>query len=180
MIFVTGVGKETKTLEEKKLPPPNPEVGDRRRLLDAMMRIPSQFVKPIEDLLKKLDDLLINSPSEVERMERLQREVEEVLEAVRSWEERGRKYVTQVVDVRGVPRKSSSIVTYEKIIGNKILPFLRSYLQRKKPGFKVTDLLAFGKPNFVRVHEEMVIECNTNVGKTTAIKRQVLDCWTVL
>ena len=178
-----GEGLETVGCQkEKKLPPPNPAVGDRKRLLADLKAIPQQFVKPVKDLLEKLDNLLIESPSEVARMERLQFEVEEVLDAVRSHakENDGDQYITEVIDVIGAPKDSSSIVTYEKIIGNKILPFLRSHLQDKKPGFKVTDLLAFGKENFTRVHEEMVIDCNANVGKTSAVKKVVLVCWTVL
>ena len=183
LIFITFTGERQESFnKEEKLAPPNPKVGDRRRLLEEMKFIPTQFVKPIGDLLKELDNLLINSPSEVARSERLLCEVEEVLDAVRFWEKErgGNKYLTPVIDVMGSPKTSSSIITYERMIGNKILPFLRSHLQGQKPGFKVTDLLAFGKTNFVRVYEEMVIECNANVGKTTAIKRQVLDCWTVL
>ena len=165
-----------------RIAPPNPGVGDRKKLLHELKLIPSQFVKPIEDLLNALDDLLINSPSEVARMERFESEVQEVMAAVRTWDKErgGTKYDAEIIDVMGVPKKSSNAINYDKFVGNKILPFLRSYLQEKKPGFRVTDLLAFGKPNFVRVHEEMVIECNANVGKTSAVKRQVLVGWTAL
>jgi hypothetical protein len=175
-IFLISLGEEHDTVgseEAKQLAPPNPAVGDRKRLKEHLNSIPSQFVKPVEDLINKVDDLLINSPSEVARMEKLQSEVEAVLDVVRSYTKhtKGNSYMTEVIDVIGLPKESSSIFTYEKIIGNKILPFLRSYLQDKKPGFKVTDLIAFGKDNFTRVHEEMVIECNHNVGKTAAVKK---------
>ena len=182
-VIFLGEGRETVDSQEaKQLAPPNPAVGDRKKLLENLRSVSSQFVERVEDLVKKVDDLLINSPSEVVRMEKLQSEVEEVLDVVRSYTKhtKGNPYMTEVIDVIGLPKESSSIFTYEKIIGNKILPFLRSYLQDKRPGFKVTDLLAFGKENFTRVHEEMVIECNHRVGKTAAVKKVVLDCWTVL
>ena len=183
--LVIFLGTERETVDSQKakqLAPPNSAVGDRKKLLQDLKGIPRQFVTPVKDLLEKLDNLLIQSPSEVARMEKLQSEVEQVLDAVRSYtkHKKGIQYMTEVIDVIGAPKDPSSIFTYEKIIGNKILPFLRSHLQDKRPGFKVTDLLAFGKENFTRVHEEMVIECNHNVGKTAAVKKIVLDCWTVL
>ena len=82
---------------------------------------------------------------------------------------KGQQCVVDVVDVIGAPKDSSSIVTYERNIGRKILPFLRGHVTSKKPDFKVTDLITFGSPSFTTIQEEMVIECNKRVGKTSAV-----------
>ena len=165
-----------------QLAAPNPAVGDRKRLMEELTRMPRQFVQPVIQLVEKLDDLFGQSPSTVAEMERLEAEAEVILDVVRAYARtgKGRQYETAVIDVIGAPKSPSTIVTNEKNIGNKILPWLRSYLQEKKPGFKVTDLIAFGRPNFTRLQEEMVLECNNNVGKTSATKRGVLVSWTVL
>ena len=163
-----------------KLAAPNPAVGDRKRLLQEMRKLPKQFVEPVEQLRKKLDDLYVQSPSAVAELESLEEDAEVVLDVVRKHAKGKQKWQTVVTDMVGGPKDSSSIVTNEKNIGNKILPWLRSYLAEKKPGFRVTDLLAFGRPNFTRLREEMVVECNNNVGKTTATKRGILVSWSAL
>ena len=183
MFIYTGEGgKSSDSRKKMTLDRPNKAVGDRKRLLQEMKKLPKQYEKPVTELIEKLDDLLVEGPSAMEEMEALEADVEVVLEAVRRYAkgEKGTVYDTPVIDVMGAPKDSSSIVTYEKMIGNKILPFLRSHLQEKRPGFRVTDLLAFGKPNFTRVHEDMVLECNRNVGKTSSTKRGILANWTVL
>ena len=150
--------------------------------MEEMKKMPRQFVPRVKNLLEKLDDLYVQSPSAVAEMERLEAEAEVMLNIVRKFAKtgKGRQYETAVLDIVGAPKDSSTIVTNEKNIGHKILPWLRSYLQEKKPGFKVTDLIAFGRPNFTRLQEEMVLECNNNVGKTTATKKSVLVSWTAL
>ena len=144
--------------------------------------MPRQFVEPVKELVKKLDELYVKSPSALADMERLEADAEVILDVVRKYAKsgKGRQYETAVTDIIGAPKKPSTIVTHLKNIGNKILPWLRSYLADKKPGFKVTNLIAFGRPNFIRLQEEMVLECNNNVGKTTATKRGVLVSWAAL
>ena len=164
-----------------QLAAPNPAIGDRKRLMEEMRKMPKQFVLPVKQVLKKLDDLYVQSPSAIAQMESLEEDAEVILDVVRKHSMgKGRQYETAVTDIIGAPKNPSTIVTDEKNIGNKILPWLRSYLAEKKPGFKVTDLIAFGRPNFVRLHEVMVVDCNNNVGRTTATKRSVLVSWTVL
>ena len=136
----------------------------------------------MRELIERLDQILVDGPRDVKEMELREREIEEVMVCVRKYVSglEGRHFDAEVVDVIGAPGESSSIVTIERYIANKILPYLRSHLQKNNPGFKVTDLVAFGKPNFVRLHESHAVECNMKVGKTSAIKRGVLSNWTIL
>ena len=165
----------------KKLAPPDPAMGDRKKLLENLQLGPSQFIMPVEELLKKLDNLLIESPSVLDEMASQEEEVDQVLKIVRAWASgrEGKRYDAAVIDVSGEPSDSSSIVTYERVL-RKILPFLRSHIQARTPTFKLTDLIGFGSPGFTLLQEEMVIECNHKVGKTTAVKKGNLIGWTAL
>ena len=175
-------GEQPQDIESQKLAPVNPALGDRKKLNEKLRMVPKQFVKRVDELVGRMDNLYTESPSVVAEMQRLEAEVENVLDVVRSWAkgEKGLVYMVPVIDVIGAPKDPSTIITHEKNIGNKILPWLRSHLQETKPGFKVTDLLAFGSPNFVRLQEKMVLECNRAVGKTSAVKKSVLASWAVL
>ena len=175
-----GSRDEGSTNSEKQLDAPDPTVGERKRLLSELNRMPLQFSDRIRDLLKKLDTVLIESPLTEEEMKRLSCEVEEVLEVMRRWCNKELKWRTNIEELIGGPKDASTAESYFKCVARKIVPFLRGYFLDRSPGFKVTNIVAFGKPEFVRINEEIVEECNATVGETAATKRIIMASWIAL
>ena len=67
----------------KRLPAPNPAFGERKKLLNDLDRMPLQFAERIKDLLKKLDNILIESPQIEEQLRRLEVEVGKILDVMK-------------------------------------------------------------------------------------------------
>ena len=105
-----------------------------------------------------------------------------ILDCVKAWakKRKGGAYRTEATEQFGVGREPSSINVYLSIIGRKILPFIRHHCFADNENFKVTDLIAFGTKRWQRLKEVMVIECNKEVGDSPALKKAILNCWSVL
>ena len=163
----------------KRLPAPNPAFGERKKLLNDLDRMPLQFAERIKDLLKKLDNILIESPQIEEQLRRLEVEVGKILDVMKAYDkkETGSKWKTKLEDEVGGPKDPSTGESYEQCVAGKIIPFLRGYFLDRNPRFKITNIIEFGKPQFVRISEDIVEECNSTVGDTVATKRQVLSVW---
>ena len=164
------------------LTPPKPDIGDRMRLLSTLKELDQQEKARIQCLIDDLDEIYVKTPSDIKEMEKLEHDIEQILVVVRRWakKKKGFNYRTDATERFGAPRESSSVDTYVKMIGNKILPFLRYHSFSEIQDFAVTDLLAFGTPKFARIHEHMVIACNQDVGNTAALKKVLLHSWQVL
>ena len=101
---------------------------------------------------------------------------------MRAWAKRrkGGDYRLEEFDRLGVGRQPSSLQTYVSIIGKKILPFIRHHCFGDNDNFSITDLIAFGTDRWRRLTEAMVIEMNKEVGDSPALKKAILNCWSVL
>ena len=169
-----------RTRQEVAPPPPNPNFGDRKRLLESLSKIHESFAQVVRNLMRQLDDLLANSAEDLDVMKKQKADIETILECVRQWAKKVNKYKTSLTDKVMPSKDSSSIQTWESQISRKVLPFLRHCLMQERPDFNITDIIAFESDRFVFITEDMVIECNEKVGTTAATKRSVLEGWSVL
>ena len=131
-------------------------------------------------LVNALDNILIESYIESAQILSFENDVKVIMDLVEAWERSGDKWNTGIETLMGfdLPKESSSEYTYSFLIKRKILPFLRRYLLKKDPPSRLTDIIAFGQPNFLRIKEEMVQDCNITVGSTVGVKKNVLVAWT--
>ena len=164
---------------EHQFKAPNPNVGDRKKVLRQIVLMPTSCQARLNMLLASLDKTYVNIPCSVKEMEAAEGDIETFLRVVDNYVKRskGEIYSTAATDMMGSTRDTSSIEIYRKIIGNKILPFLRYYCYPNRNDFNIMDLLAFGQPTFERIEEDMVVECNTMVGNSASLKRVILNCW---
>ena len=156
--------------------------GDRKTLLSFLPHLSPQFESKIRDLLKDLDSLFVNSPATIRMMEESQRNIQLMLDLVSRWAKKGKggSFRTKALDQLGIGREPSSLQVYLSMIGKKILPFIRHHCFGHNDDFKVTDLVAFGSERWKRLTEQMVIDCNQEVGHSPALKKAILLCWSVL
>ena len=169
--------------EERKrqeVAPPNPNFGDRKRILESLTKIHGSFAQVVRNLMRQLDDLLANCAEDLETMRKYKAEIETVVECVRKWAQKTNKFKTSLTDKLMPAKDSSSIQTWENQISRKVLPFIRHCLMQERPDFNITDIIAFESDRFVYITEEIVIECNEKVGSSAATKRSVLEGWSVL
>ena len=117
-----------------------------------------------------------------EEYEKFELEKEPVFEMVKQWKtkSKGKNWRTALTNLIPTGRDSSSICTYDFYIGSRILPFLRHHFSPTRPDFLLSDLTAFGKPNFVRITLDVVEAFNASVGSSAASKRSALNSWEIL
>ena len=161
---------------------PDSSFGDRKRLQDMIFRMPTPFAARINELLDKLDDLWINSPTIIADMEQTEKEMDVILECVKrlAKNEKGGEYRTSLSERFGLGREANTLQVWLYFIRKKILPFLRLHCFPDRPDFRVTDLIAFGTQRFARISENMVVECNQLVGHSPDMKKCVLVSWKAL
>ena len=166
----------------QKLLIPNTSVGDRRKVLDSLNKTSSLFASAIQQLLSKLDDVMLTGQTAVEEYEKFELEKEPIFEIVRQWKKKGKgvRFQTALTNLIPTGRDSSAVHTYLFYIGKRLLPFLRHHFSSDRPEFLLTDLIAFGESRFVRITMDVVEACNDALGESAAAKKSILTSWEVL
>ena len=166
----------------QKLLIPDTRVGDRRKVLDSLSKIHSPWASAIQELLRKLDGILLTGESAAEEYEKFELQKEPIFEIVKQWKKKGKgkNWKTALTDLIPAGRDGSSINLYLFNLGRRILPFLRHHFSSTRPDFLLADLIAFGDPRFVTITQDVIEASNAVLGPSAATKKSLLNCWEVL
>ena len=85
---VTEKGREE---TEKRYPAPNPAFGDRRSLMRTLERLPEPFSARLRQLVETLDNILVESYTEIALMESFERDVNVIMALVEDFDRSGEK-----------------------------------------------------------------------------------------